>query len=111
VENRAKLPIGFIARTWNRHDRLLQRMHLSLPSGGPGADGNSIGRAVKPAAQGLSFADGTSLANEDQERRLKDVLGIVGMAQDASAHTPHKRAVPAQDRCERCSIATLGEAL
>jgi hypothetical protein len=42
---------------------------------------------------------------QDQKRRLKDILGILIVPQNAPAHAEHQRPVPANERRKRRLIA------
>ena len=48
---------------------------------------------MKPARQGFTFTDCRGAANQDEERGLKGVVGIVGVGQDATANPKDHRAM------------------
>ena len=54
----------------------------------PGLDGDAMGDLAQPAAEGLLAPDRPSLADQDQERRLEGVLGVVGIAEHRAAECP-----------------------
>ena len=59
-----------------------------------------MGHAVQPGADRLALADRAGLAEQDQERRLERVVGLVRVAQDAPADAEHHRAVPLDQQGE-----------
>ena len=64
-----------------------------------------MGNAVQPTRDRAALADGACLADQDQEGRLKRVVNILGIAQNASAHAENERAMPLQNRSESRFIA------
>ncbi|MBI1831634.1 MAG: hypothetical protein HYR84_09315 [Planctomycetes bacterium] len=74
---------------------------LTLLRGGPGANRGLIGDAVQPIADQLARPNRGRLANENQERRLKGILGIVEIAEHAQAYAEHHRTVAAHQQLER----------
>jgi hypothetical protein len=76
--------------------------HLPLPGAlpsdpGPRLQSGAVRYAKQPTAQRLRRGDRSRLAGEYQKRRLKGVLGIVQVEQDAAAHAHDHRAVPAEE--------------
>ena len=66
---------------------------------GTGTRSRAIGHLMQPGAQRIPHPEGASLADQDQERRLECVLGVVRVGQDAPADALHHRPVPLdQDR-------------
>jgi hypothetical protein len=66
---------------------------------------------VKPAAQGLARARGPRPAREDQERRLEDVVGQPGVAEQPATQAAHHRPVPPYQGGKRRLIAQGGVTL
>jgi hypothetical protein len=58
-------------------------------------------RNVEPGGDLLAAHDRGGLPRQDQERGLEGVLGVVGIAEDASAGAQHHRPVPAHQLGER----------
>jgi hypothetical protein len=56
---------------------------------GAGVEGDAVGDLVEPAGEGLAAADGAGAASEGEERGLEGVLGLVGIAEDATADVQH----------------------
>jgi hypothetical protein len=64
----------------------------------PGLAGHAEGDPVQEAAQRLSFADRRCLAGQHQEGRLKSVLDIMGLPQQAAANADDHRPMPLHQR-------------
>ena len=64
-----------------------------------------MGDAVQPTRDRAALANGACLADQDQEGRLKRVVNILGIAQNASAHAENEWAMPLQERGESRFIA------
>ncbi len=58
------------------------------------------GDAEEPAAHRIPVPDGPGLAHQDQEGRLKGIVGVVRVAQFAPADAQHHRAVTVDQRRE-----------
>ena len=63
--------------------------------------------AMQPGAQRVRLADRVGLERQDQEGRLKGVLGRVLIPQHAAADPQHHRAMPMDDASKACCAATL----
>ncbi len=61
---------------------------------GAGLDGDPVGDLMQPAAEPVAAPDRPRLADQNQERGLKGVLGIVRIAEHSAAGTQHHRPVP-----------------
>jgi hypothetical protein len=59
-----------------------------------------VGDPVEPVADQFRLANTGSLSDEHQERRLKRVIRIMCMAQDAPADAEHHRPVSAHEHLE-----------
>src|SRR5262249_19071321 len=70
-----------------------------------------VGHAVKPVGDPLPRPNRRRLADQDEERRLEGVLGVVVIPEDAPAHAPDHRAVPPHQRFEGRPRAAADEAL
>ena len=77
---------------------------LSPTGDEPGRSGTGrdpAGHPVQPTGQRFPLSDRARLANQDQERRLKSVLGIVRVPQDPRRQTEDHRPVPLDQHRER----------
>jgi DNA-directed RNA polymerase subunit RPC12/RpoP len=74
----------------------------------PRLQGRPVRHAVQKAADRLALGDRVCLADEDEEGRLKGVLGVRRVFQDAPADAQDHRPVPADQRLEGVLVA-LGE--
>src|SRR5271166_2368493 len=77
--------------------------HLAFPCPAlgccrPRLHGRLMRHAVKPVADHLSLPDRPCLTNEDEEGRLKGILGVVVVAKDTATDTPDHRSVPPHKR-------------
>jgi hypothetical protein len=68
---------------------------------------------VEPTGYGMTQADRAGLANEEQERGLEGILGVVRVAEHVLADTEHHRAMALDQGGEggRRFIARAGEVL
>jgi len=66
---------------------------------------------VQPGGQRLGAADGVGSPGQHQERRLKGIVGDMGVGDDAAADTQHHRTVPCDQRREGGLVAVAEEAL
>jgi hypothetical protein len=75
---------------------------VDLPPGGGASRtrGRAEGDTVQPRAQGFLATQGSPLPNEDQERILECVVGVVRVAENGSADLKDHRAVPFDERGE-----------
>ena len=62
------------------------------------------GHPVKPTAQRFLLANRAYLLGKDEEGGLAGILGIVFVAQDASANAEHHAAMPVDESCKTCLI-------
>jgi hypothetical protein len=60
-----------------------------------------VGDGIEEAGDRAAAIERPRPAKENEERRLKRVLRLVDIAQDALAHAQHKRSVPGHQRPER----------
>jgi hypothetical protein len=67
----------------------------------PGRD--TAGDAVQPTGQGGSASDRSGPARQDQERRLKCILGVVIFTEDRAADAEHHRTMSLKQSLERRS--------
>jgi hypothetical protein len=83
------------------------------PVGGLGAeaDGNSVSDLVQPTRHGFAIADRRGLPEQQQERGLESVLGVVFLPQSTATHAQDERAVASHQGCERCLVAANDEPL
>ena len=72
--------------------------------------GNPGRHTMQPGPEPTRVADRASLLDQDQERRLERVLGVVGVAQHAPADVQHERPVPGDQGGER-GLVPAGEEL
>ncbi len=92
----------------------LRHLLLSGPppaSHRPGPHGCLVRHGIQPVGDHLPTGDRRGLAGEHEERGLERVLGIVGVAEDASADTPDHGAVTHDEGLERRLVAVGGEPL
>ena len=64
-----------------------------------------VGDAVQPVTNGLSGQKRRSLADQDEERGLEGVLGIVRIVEDTTADRQHHGAVTAHQSRESGLVA------
>jgi hypothetical protein len=69
----------------------------------------TVGHAIQPATQRILSRNGPGFASEDEESRLKGVLGVVLVQQDTMADAHNHRAVPFEQCLEGVAIAMLDE--
>ena len=70
-----------------------------------------LGHAVEPAGQAVALADRRSLADQEQERRLQDILGKMGIADVPTAQAEQHRPMPIDDRPKGELVAAIDEAI
>jgi len=71
--------------------------------------GRLVGDAVQEAAHRLALGDGRGLSHEHEERRLKRILGVVGVPQHTAADAQHHRPVPPYQRLKGGLVAPRQE--
>jgi hypothetical protein len=64
---------------------------------------------VKPTREGFFSLDASRPTNEDEERRLKGVLSILRMAQNAAANMPDHLRMPPDKRLEGRLVSVQNE--
>jgi hypothetical protein len=99
------LPRKLVQGFGTRH---LCRLPFTLPaqrSLGARPERDALSDAMQPATDRLLLADRGSPADEDEERGLEGVLGVVGVAQHPPADTQDHRAVAAHEGLEGALIA------
>jgi hypothetical protein len=64
-------------------------------------ESGSAGDAEQPIGKQLSLSDGSGLRCQHHERSLKRVFGVLAVGQEALAHIPNQRPMPAQKRRKR----------
>ena len=64
---------------------------------------------MQPGGQGLPGEDGRGPSGQDKEHRLKGVLRVVDVVQNALAHRQHQRAVALDERGESGLVAFCDE--
>ena len=64
---------------------------------------------MEPVPDLAAGPDGRRLADEDEEGGLEGVLGVMGVAQDATADAQHHRPMPAHECLERILILPANE--
>jgi hypothetical protein len=69
--------------------------------GRSGAAGHTAGDPVEPTDQGGSASDRSGLACQDQESRLKGILGVMLVTEDRAADAEHHRTVSLDQGLER----------
>jgi hypothetical protein len=109
VEDGAGLAQGQRVAVVGSHVDVLEFL-VSPGRGGARPQCQVVRNLVKPAAEGGTVADGGGLAGQDEKRGLEDVLGILGLAQDAAARPQHEGAMPPHQRSEGCLVTVCGEA-
>jgi len=84
-----------------------------LPLGGRhlGPQGGSVGHAIEPVAEHVARTHRGRFVSQDEKRRLKGVLDIVAMAQDAKAHAVDHPAMAPHQGLKRGRILVGDEAL
>ena len=84
---------------------------VERPQNTPGVrfQGNAVSNAVQPTAERLVLADGADLAAQDQERGLKRIVGVGGLAGNAPAGALDHRPVSCEQDLKRLLVATLSE--
>jgi hypothetical protein len=88
---------------------LVQRLPAGfLPAQPPG---DAAGCAVQETRQRFAATDSSGPARQYQEGRLKGVVGVMDIAQQAAADAEDERAVPLEKRGEGGFVALLGEAV
>jgi hypothetical protein len=92
--------------SWLGHEVLGQtgRLPFMLPAPGCGrssAAGNAAGDPMEPTGQGGSASYRSGLACQDQESRLKGILGVMLVTEDRAADTQHHRTVSLDQGLER----------
>ena len=68
--------------------------------GRAGATGDAERDAVQPAREGVAASERLGPGDEDEERRLEGVVGVIGVGQDPPADPVNHRPVPLDDRGE-----------
>ena len=92
---------GCTASGIDRAQRARLLLVLAPPRGGPSCiGGHAIRDSVKPASQGLFLADGGGLPCQDQECRLKGVIGVMHVSEPAPADPQDHRPVPPHQHLE-----------
>src|SRR5262245_28459498 len=76
-----------------------------------GPQRDAIGHLVQPGRQRLTPADGAGLADQQQERRLKCVVSVVRVAEDALAHAKDQTLVASHQQFEGDLIAAAEKSL
>ena len=86
--------------------------HCPPPGGGGiGPDRHAVGHPIEPGPQRDAAADRTRFLDEDQERGLEGILGVVRILQDAPADAQDHRPVTRHQDLERRGVIPGGEAL
>ena len=75
----------------------------------PGLEGHAVGDPVQPRAQRAAPGDRPRFAGEHQKGRLKGVLGVVVVADDAAADAEDHRAVTADEGFKGRFVPLLDE--
>jgi hypothetical protein len=83
---------------------------MSLP-GRTGFERNPVGDPMQPGRQRFRGINFRSLTGQDEEDRLKGILGIVHIAQNAPANMVHQGAVPIDQSCKRRFISIGDESV
>src|SRR4029077_10999070 len=65
----------------------------------------------EPARYRITLADRTRLADQEQERRLEGILGVIEVRQPPPAQGPDHRTVPRQQRLKRRFLTVRDESL
>ena len=73
---------------------------------GPHPHRRLVSHAVQPVAYGLSRLDRSGLADENEERRLERILGVV-VAAEQTAQTPHTIGACRRTRAVRAASSRL----
>ncbi len=66
---------------------------------------------MKPGGQRLADPQGPSLANQDEERRLKRILDVLGLAEDSPADGDNHGPVPGHEGSKSRFVPILGKSL
>ncbi len=111
VEKVLQVAPTFLNFGWFRDRRLLGFPHASLPPGRLCFYCRLVSHAVEPVADHFPRRHRSRPANQHEKSRLKGILGIVVIAQDATADAPDHLRVAMHDRFERCLFMTAGERL
>src|SRR5262245_52988682 len=84
-----------------------------LPSGGyrPRLQRRLVGHAVEPVGHHLLRFNRRRLADEDEERGLESVFGVVVVAEDTAAHAPDHRTMPPHQGCKGGIVSLSQERL
>ena len=76
---------------------------------GVGPNCYPVSHLVEPASYRLTLADGSSLADKDEEGGLEGVLGILLMIQDAAAYVEDHGSMPPNQHFEGRLVARDSE--
>ena len=63
--------------------------------------------AIQPIDEHLGWANGSSLASQDNEGRLKSVLGVMVVGENSATDAPYHWAMTPHQRCERSLVLVL----
>src|SRR5262245_59907580 len=70
-----------------------------------------VGDSIEPVGHQFAGPDRSRLANQDEEGRLKGILGVLVMAEDPLAHPPDHRAMALYESCKGSFIPVGDEML
>ena len=110
VESRHDIVAGLAAKRFRIRHLRCPPFHRTTPGrASVRLDCDAVSDAIEPAAQRTVHApDRAGLPQQHQECRLEDVLGIIGIVQNAAANGQDCPPVPVHQRLERGGIA-LGD--
>jgi hypothetical protein len=103
------VPQAIRRRIRGGHFRNLPFLRAPADGDGSGPPCHAISDAIEPISQGRWIADRPGFLQEDEKRRLKSIVGLVGILEEAAANTQHHRAVPFQKRGEGSLVFAADE--
>jgi len=95
------------------YHRLCGRCIHSMLAGGVGASllGQSQSNTVQPRSDGMKSPNACRLASQDQKRRLKDVLGVVRVAERPATDTKNQWTVASDQFSEGGLVSVVDKLL
>jgi hypothetical protein len=76
-----------------------------------GAHGQALSNRVQPAADARLPPHRAGPPRQNEKRRLKRILGILMMTEDAPAHAPNQRCMPRHHRRKSILIVVVHEGM